>query len=155
MINFNVGDLVCWTSKGGKYEKMKQGKILYEVPANTDPITKFVDKYYLDETYKIMFESFGRQTKGYLVEVTNGTKNKPKLYFPLIKNLKLVNSTNPDDSYLVILKEIKEEIAKLTNILNWKLGQINISIEPSFKNLVKELDKLDFSLLHTLEGKGR
>lgn len=145
MPNFNVGDLVCWTSKGGKYEKAKQGKIVYEVPPDTDPIIKFVDKYYLDETYKIMFQGFGRKTKGYLVEVFDGTKKKPKLYFPLVKYLKLIKSINQEDPYLIILKEIKEEIVKLTNILNWKLGQSNISVEPSFKNL--------FSSLYTMEGK--
>ena len=80
-----IGSTVEWSSQAGSYRAKKHGVIVAIVPALMYQ-TRGVPGY------SIQFDGGSRNHDSYLVAVKTGKDGwgKPKLYWPLVKNLKVV-----------------------------------------------------------------
>jgi len=96
---FNVGDEVEWTSKANGASKMKRGKVVFVLSAESEPQFRFVDTARAEGASK---DNFGygpqRNHESYFVLVTHDTGNpkrprKPDLYWPRVSKLVLVKKT--------------------------------------------------------------
>ena len=97
METFKVGDKVSWTSHSKGWITTKTGTIAYVLyRANhgwhkKHEIHEVVKKNF--PKHKTMFTGFeipGKAKTGYLVEVINSPKAKPRLYMPYPTKLKLI-----------------------------------------------------------------
>lgn len=85
LTEFNIGDTVQWTSRGGKSTLTKSGKIVAEVLPGERPLKIAAENFF---NHKLMFDGlFEVKEKRYLVEVVR--KGRNYLYLPLTKKLKL------------------------------------------------------------------
>lgn len=102
-MNFKAGDTVTWTSSSQRSTTTKTGKIIAIVPKKTrldQVITAVIESrhnispirwsyYSWEEGYAVY-----RSEPSYLVSVPSNSKAKPKLYWPRVSQLHLVEESH-------------------------------------------------------------
>jgi hypothetical protein len=85
---FRMGQIVVWDSQAGGHATTKVGRVVGRVPANTNPIDEYrrVVKKFNPADDKIALTA-ARDHVSYLVLVDQGEGRRPRLYWPLVKNL--------------------------------------------------------------------
>ena len=98
-MTFKVGDTVTWTSQSHGSTKTKVGVVIHIVPKKMqliDVIDKEALEYYNTSAIRDSYYAYRynyavyRNHESYLVAVSSSEKGKPKLYWPLVNKLRLV-----------------------------------------------------------------
>ncbi len=91
--NFKVGDWVYWESQSGGHRRTKQGVVVAVVPAHSD-VYKLVPEQLNNKTK--LFDGLNtRPHTSYLVAVPTPKGKSCQLYWPRVKHLRRVTSTEP------------------------------------------------------------
>lgn len=89
---FNVGDSVTWTSQAGGNTKTKTGKVVAVIPggpSSGEQAGKEIRSRVRAGTHRSAFGGgWARAEDSYVIEVPQGPKAKPVLYWPVAKVLK-------------------------------------------------------------------
>ena len=88
---FEVGDIVAWSSQAGGRVKNKKGKVVYKSNLNSKLFpTRIHGGLFSDHSRMFDGLSF-EKPYGYLVSVPGDTsERKPKLYMPRVSGLRLM-----------------------------------------------------------------
>jgi hypothetical protein len=90
-MGFAIGDVIEWASQASGFSKTKRGRVLAIVPVGTVP-----NWMLMWPDHKCMSGgSLSRKHESYVVEVRPTPESKPRVYWPVVSQLKLKASATP------------------------------------------------------------
>jgi hypothetical protein len=87
--NMKVGDRVRWTSQAAGFLKEKRGEIVEVLPPRRNPIPKLA-KWQQQGCISHYGGGMTRDHESYLVKVVTSEKAKPRIYWPRVSKLVLL-----------------------------------------------------------------
>lgn len=87
---FEVGQKVCWSSSANKTTTEKVGVIVLAIPRHTQRWQVQPAGFYGKYNWSSYGHGMTRDHRSYLVAVESGGKAKPRIYWPRVSALKLI-----------------------------------------------------------------